>query len=101
MDRDELIGMAKTVLRVSGGVYDVEVEMLVDACLEDLRRVGVDEQTYMGSSALTRKAVACYCKANFGYDNSDASFFDKAYRQTVIDLLNSKANECAQEESDG
>ncbi len=101
MDRDELIGTVKTVLRVSGGIYDAEVEMLVDAALEDLKRVGVDEETYTGSSALTRKAVCCYCKANFGYDNSDASFFDKAYRQTVIDLMNSKANECAQEGANG
>lgn len=92
MDADELIGTVKTVLRVSADAYDAEIQMLIDSALCDLRRVGIREEVIEEGNPLVRKAVCCYCKANFGYDNSDASFFDKAYRQTVIDLLNSKAN---------
>ncbi len=101
MDTDELKATVKTVLRVSADVYDAEIDMLIDSALCDLRRVGIREDEILAGNPLVRKAVCCYCKANFGYDNSDASFYDKAYRQTVVDLMNSKANECAREGGDG
>ena len=100
MDADELKATVKTVLRISADVYDAEIEMLIDSALEDLKRVGISELAIDEGTPLVRKAVCCYCKANFGYDNSDASFFDRAYRQTVTDLMNSKANVCAGD-SDG
>ena len=34
-------------------------------------------------------AVVLFAKSRFGYDNSDASRFEDAYRQTVVDILNS------------
>lgn len=95
MDVDELKATVKTVLRISADVYDAEIEMLIESALEDLKRVGIREEVIEEGNPLVRKAVCCYCKANFGYDNSDASFFDRSYRQTVTDLMNSKANVCA------
>ncbi len=95
MDADELKATVKTVLRVSADVYDAEIQMLIDSAVCDLQRVGIREEFIEEGNPLVVKAVCCYCKANFGYDNSDASFFDKAYRQTVVDLMNSKANEKA------
>lgn len=95
MNADELKSTVKTVLRISADVYDAEIDMLVESALEDLKRVGISELAIAEGNPLVKKAVCCYCKANFGYDNSDASFFDRSYRQTVIDLMNSKANVCA------
>lgn len=91
----ELTQTVKTALRVTADAYDTEVSMLIEAALYDMRRVGISQDEIETENPLVVKAVCCYCKANFGYDNSDASFFDKAYRQTVTDLMNSGANECA------
>ena len=99
MDADELKATVKTVLRISA-----DVTMPRSKCSSTqpwkMKRVGISELAIDEGNPLVRKAVCCYCKANFGYDNSDASFFDRAYRQTVTDLMNSKANVCAGD-SDG
>lgn len=89
-----LIDDIKVALRLKGGAYDSEVQMHIDAALADMKRVGVDEELLDPENigALPRQAVAMFVKARFGYDNDEASRFENAYRQTVIDLLNSSAN---------
>lgn len=88
----------KLVLRVSGTALDSEVDMLIAAALADMARVGIRaELLEEGSmSPLVKQAVACYCKANFGFDNDEAERLDSSYRQCVADLLNSTANEAAE-----
>ena len=86
-----LIDDIKLSLRVSSPAADVEVAALIEAAISDMRRVGVDEQLLNKKKMhpLTKMAVICYCKANFGYDNAEAERFYTIYRQTVCDLMNS------------
>lgn len=80
--------------------------MLIDAAKADMIRVGVDETLVnpddeTAIAPLVKQAIACYCKANFGYDNSEATRFYRTYKQTVCDLMNSDANIAAQEVDEG
>lgn len=106
-----LIDDIKVSLRVVSPKFDSEVEMLIGAALYDLGRVGVnpeilklDEEGCLvehldregkRSDLIVKMAVTSYCKANFGYDNDEASQFDEAYRRIAIDLANSFENVAA------
>jgi len=82
----------KVALRVTSSAYDSEVEMLIEAALRDMDRVGIPRDMLLSSGPtdpLVRAAVTLYCKANFGFDNDDAPRFLESYRQTVDDMLNS------------
>lgn len=73
--RDEV----KIRLRVKSTAFDeAEILPLIEACKEDLIRVGIapDER-----HPLVRQAVVFYCKANFGFadDTREAERFQKAY----------------------
>lgn len=89
-----LLEEMKTLLRVSSDKFDTEIEMLINAAIEDMIRVGIAEE-YLIVDDLdpqAKMAVACYCKANFGFDNPDFQNFSESYRQIVIDMLNSYKN---------
>ena len=93
----------KMILRVGSKAYDAEIAMLIDAAKADMVRVGVRPELVDASNdadiaPLVKKAIAMFCKANFGFDNQDASLYYKWYRQTVTDLMNSQANIAAQED---
>lgn len=92
-----LLDDAKLALRVSGTVFDAEIEMLVDAARADLRRIGVRERLLEEGyeNSLVRTAVCCYCKANFGYDVKERAQFEESYRRIAVDLANSSANVAA------
>lgn len=86
-----LIDDAKVALRVTTDRLDSEVQMLVDAAVADMRRVGVpDDLLYEDTmDPYVKAAVILFVKASFGYDNSEASRFQNSYRQMVKDILNS------------
>lgn len=95
-----LIDEIKLILRISNDAYNDEIEMLINAAQADMLRVGVEE-AYVNApkdNPLVKHAIACYCKANFGYDETDATRFDASYRQLVADMLNSKRNIAAIEQ---
>lgn len=83
-----LLDEVKVALRVTSDAFDTEIQGLIEAAKRDLNRVGVDE-TLVDSDPLAKMAVVLFAKSRFGYDNSDASRFEDAYRQTVVDILNS------------
>lgn len=83
-----LLDEVKVVLRVTSDAFDTEIQGLIEAAKRDLNRVGVDE-ALVDSDPLAKMAVVLFAKSRFGYDNSDASRFEDAYRQTVVDILNS------------
>jgi len=97
-----LLDDARLWTRVTDEVFDPELRGLIAAALTDMRRTGVREVLLDPSAPapLARQAVMLYVKAMFGYDNSEATRFMDAYRQTVSDLLNSAANMCADEDDD-
>lgn len=94
-----LLDEVKVILRLSSAVYDPEVNMLLDAAKADMVRVGIDPDLLEedGMDAQAKMAIACYCKAHFGFDNPDQEAFDGIYRQKVADLLNSPANIASKE----
>lgn len=79
----------KAALRVTSGDFDSEVQMLIDAAKADMRRVGISEEKLAADDPMVKLAVYAWCKAEFGFDNSDAAFFQQSYRQAVADMLNS------------
>lgn len=82
-------------VRVASDMTDGEVEGEIYAALADMRRCGVKDDLLdeEDPSPLVKHAIALYCKAYYGYDNSEREQFVRAYERTVCDLLNSKANE--------
>lgn len=86
-----LIDDVKVALRVTSGAFDSEIQGLVAAAKRDLNRVGVPEALCSEDDPdpLVRMAVILFAKSRFGFDNDEADRFEKSYRQTVIDLLNS------------
>lgn len=102
-----LIDDIKVSLRVSTDAMDAEVQMLIGSALYDMERAGVNpallEIDGEGciSNAFVKTAVTSYCKANFGYDVSEAARFSDTYYRIVCDLLNSSENIAAKEVSDG
>lgn len=60
----------KNALRISGNDYDDEVDGLIAAAERDLARVGIAVNE---NDALIVRAVVFYCKAYFGYDDSNSA----------------------------
>lgn len=102
-----LVDDIKVSLRVSTDAMDAEVQMLIGSALYDMERAGVNpallEVDAEGciTNAFVKTAVTSYCKANFGYDVSEAARFSDTYYRIVCDLLNSSENIAAKEVSDG
>lgn len=86
-----LTEQVKVSLRVTSDMLAPEVDALVAAAKADMKRVGVPDSMLSEDETdpLVAAAVTLYCKSRFGYDNSEASRFEKSYRQCVVDLLNS------------
>ena len=82
-------------LRITHDMTDDEVDGEILAAMADMRRCGVKEDLLDAEDPhpLVKHAVALYCKAYYGYDNSEREQFVKAYERTLCDLLNSKSNE--------
>ena len=90
-----LLDEMRVRLRVASDMTDSEIEGEIYAALADMRRCGVKEFLLDAEELhpLVKHAIALYCKAYYGYDNSEREQFVKAYERTLCDLLNSKANE--------
>lgn len=90
----------RQALRVTSDAFDDEIDMLINAALYDMRRVGVNPdlldpdgtESEDPACAYVRQAVVCYAKAHFGYDNPEATRFEDSYTRIVIDLMNSSEN---------
>ena len=93
-----LLDDMKLALRVTSDAFDAEVATLIDAALYDMERAGVSPVLLAVDAegglpnAFVKQAVACYCKAHFGYDNAESERLDASYRRIVCDLMNSSAN---------
>lgn len=84
----------KVALRVTGDATDLEVEATLEAALQDMRRVGVPELMLQRETPdpLVRQAVLMWCKANYGYDNSEAGRFTESYMRILHSILNSPSS---------
>lgn len=72
----------KVLLRISQAntAYDSEINSLIDAARQDLMLSGVsDAKANDDTDPLIKRAISCYVKANFGWDNPDADRLQKSY----------------------
>ena len=72
-----MLEKVKLALRVSGNIFDLEIQDLIDAAKLDLKITGVVKVN--DTDPLIQRAIIVYCKANFGYDNNETERFQKSY----------------------
>lgn len=96
-----LLDEVKIACRVSSDVFDTELEAYISAALMDMRRAGVREELLSPASVspMAKAAIFQWCKAYYGYDNPEAERFMESYREILRSLLNSRANECDEEDA--
>lgn len=80
-----MLDLVKQWLRIRSDntAFDAELQGLIDAAKQDLRRRGVKAAD---NDPLIKQAVKMYCKANFGYDGSNADKFQKSYESLAVSL---------------
>lgn len=76
---------AKLALRLTVDDYDAEIIDLIEAALADLNVVGVGG-VHFASSALVKRAVITYCRANFGSPD-DYEELKKSYDEQKGQLI--------------
>lgn len=87
-----LLTKVKKSLRISGIIFDDEIQDVINAALMDLKISGVINQNQ--EDPLIIRAVITYAKANFGLDNKDSEKHGKAYEMIKTHLaLSSEYNE--------
>jgi hypothetical protein len=76
-----MLDTVKTLLRISASTtaYDTEVQALIDEAKADLALTGVLSAKVDESDELIARAIATYCKANFGWQNADAERLQRSY----------------------
>ncbi len=82
MNNTELIALCKQALSIvaTATLKDKEIEMWVNAGIEDLKRQGIRAET---TNALVKSAIVMYVKSNFG--NVDIK--EKELSQKTYNLL--------------
>lgn len=77
IDLSAIMADVRTALRVTTIAFDLEIEGLMLAAIEDLRVAGVVVES-IDDNPLVVRAIITYCKANFGqpdeYDRLKASY---------------------------
>lgn len=85
------------VVRVGSKLTDGELQTYIDAALADMAERGIAPE-YLAPDAdgeyqpKVRTAIFCYCKALYGFDNSDSNRLMKSYESIVTGLVNGKHN---------
>ena len=74
-----MLDKVKLALRISNDAYDSEITSLINACKRELELVGIASSNFYTSDYMITQAIILYCKANFGFDNSEADRYQKAY----------------------
>lgn len=71
-----MLDKIKKELRITNSEFNEEITDLINACIADLEDVNVKATK---TDPLIIRAVAIYCKAHFGFDNSDRDSFLASY----------------------
>ena len=77
-----MLDKIKLSLRISHTMLDEDIERNINACILDLKRVGINNTDF--NNPLIFKAVELYCKWNYDFGNKGERY-EKAY----INLINS------------
>lgn len=74
-----MLNKIKLDLRITNQAYDEEIKDLIEACKLDLEISGVASSFIKEDDPLIIQAIKIYCKAHFGYDNSDSEKLKESY----------------------
>lgn len=83
-----MLTIVKTALRISGDAFDNELQLLIDACIEELKGLGVEVATGANgvpTSKQVQTAIIAYCKWQFG-DNEHKTEFEAIYHTKLSQL---------------
>lgn len=80
---EDLIVKCRKARRLTTEDFDDEIEDIIKAALQDLKRVGITQADY--TDPLMQQAIITYFKANFGFYN-DQDAFRTSYEQIRGDL---------------
>lgn len=84
-----MLTIVKTALRITGNAFDTELQLLIDACIEELNGLGVvvdiDAGTGVPTSTQVQTAIIAYCKWQFG-DNPSKDDFEAVYHLKLAQL---------------
>nr|DAL10369.1 MAG TPA_asm: head to tail adaptor [Caudoviricetes sp.] len=69
----------KLDLRINNSFYDDEIKDLIEACKLDLKISGIASSLIKDDDPLIIQAIKIYCKAHFGFDNSDSEKLKENY----------------------
>ena len=74
-----MLNKIKLALRINNSAYDDEITDLINACKKELELAGIASSNINENDEMIIRAVTLYCKANFGFDNSDADRYTTSY----------------------
>lgn len=77
-----MLNKVKLALRINNNAYDNEINDLINACKKELELAGIASSNIKDDDFMIIQAVLNYCKANFGYDNTEADRYIKIYEST-------------------
>lgn len=88
MAATEIIAKVKTDLRITHTALDVDISDMVDACVEDLRIVGV--QVVEPPDVTILAAIKLYCRAAYTDDTGKAEAYMARYNAMKATLMMAK-----------
>lgn len=95
---DNLLNKCKMYIRkFKTDALDEEVQDLIDAAKTDLKSVGIVCENY--TDPLMIRAITCYVKTHYGYENKDSDKFLASYESIKTHL--SLCSEYTTEQEEG
>ena len=74
-----MLNKVKLALRINNDAYNGEISDLINACKKELELAGIASSNIKDTDEMIIQTVTCYCKAYFGFDNTDAERYIKSY----------------------
>lgn len=82
-----MLNKVKLALRIGNDEYDTEITMLINAAKKDLELAGIASSNIDTSDDGISQAIIYYCKANFGFDNSESQRINNVYQSFKQNLV--------------
>ena len=78
--------MVRSALRITTTDFDTEIRLLINACVDEMQRLGIKIQGGSGTSQpQIQVAIVAYCKWKFG-NNEDKDQWCEIYDRSVAQL---------------
>lgn len=85
-----MLDKIKLALRINNSAYDAEITNLIRACKKELELAGIASSKINVNDEMITQAITLYCKANFGFDNTEAERFKISYESLKAFLCTNK-----------